>query len=245
MMNTIELSIIIPAYNEEGTIAELLKMLSTELSKDLTTSFEVIIVDDGSTDTTKKIVESQISELSEVQMRIISLPTNRGKGFAVQQGIQNAKGLYVLVQDGDLEYSPSDIVTLLQIQKTLGESGATYGTRYRSEAQFKPKDLLFKQNDKQSWTPFLFNSILTVIFFLRNSVWITDLLTGYKIYPRSLFRNWQPMTEGFETDHEITNRIVSLNMQILEVPIKYSPRSKSEGKKIGWKDGLKALRLIA
>ena len=245
MMNAIELSIIIPAYNEEGTIAELLKMLSGELLNDLTTSFEVIVVDDGSTDTTKKKVESQISELSEIQMRIISLPANRGKGFAVQQGVQNARGLYVLVQDGDLEYSPSDILTLLQIQKTLGESGATYGTRYRSEGQFKLKDLLFKQNSKQSWTPFLFNSILTVIFFLRNRVWITDLLTGYKIYPRSLFRNWQPVTEGFETDHEITNRIISLNMQILEVPVKYSPRTKKEGKKIGWKDGLKALRLIA
>ena len=245
MMNTIELSVIVPAYNEERTIAELLKILSRELSNLLTSSFEVIIVDDGSTDTTKKTVEYQISELSEVQMRIISLPTNRGKGFAVQQGIQSARGLYVLVQDGDLEYSPSDIVTLLQVQKTLGESGATYGTRYRSEGQFKLTDLFFKKNSKQSWMPFLFNSILTIIFFLRNRVWVTDLLTGYKVYPRSLFRNWKPVTEGFETDHEITNRIISLNMQILEVPIKYSPRSKSEGKKIGWKDGLKALHLIA
>jgi glycosyltransferase involved in cell wall biosynthesis len=245
MTNTIELSIIIPVYNEEGTIAELLKTLSEELSNALASRYEVIIVDDGSTDATKKKVENQISELSQVQMRIISLQKNTGKGFAVQQGIQNASGLFVLVQDGDLEYSPSDIASLLQIQRTLGESGATYGTRYRSESKFKLTDLALKQNSKQSWFPFLFNSILTVIFFLKNRVWVTDLLTGYKVYPRSLFHNWQPLTKGFETDHEITNRIISLNMRILEVPIKYDPRSKSEGKKIGWRDGLKALRLIA
>lgn len=244
-METVELSIIIPAYNEERTIAELLKILTGELSKGLATSYEVIIVDDGSTDATKKTAESQISELSALQIRLISLPINRGKGFAVQHGIQNARGLYILVQDGDLEYSPSDIITLLKFQRTLGESGATYGTRYRTGSQFKLIDLLLKQNNKQSWTPFIFNSFLTIIFFLKNRIWVTDLLTGYKVYPRSLFSDWKPVTEGFETDHEITNRIVDLKMKILEVPIKYCPRSKSEGKKIGWKDAAKALRLIA
>lgn len=244
-MDSVELSIIIPAYNEERTIAELLKILTDELSKSLTSSYEVIIVDDGSTDATKKAVESQISELSGIQIRLISLPTNKGKGFAVQQGIKNARGLYVLVQDGDLEYSPSDIISLLSLQRTLGQSGATYGTRYRSGNQFKLIDLLLKHNSKQSWTPFVFNSCLTIIFFLKNRIWVTDLLTGYKVYPRSLFSDWKPVTEGFETDHEITNRIVSLKMKILEVPIKYYPRSKSEGKKIGWKDAIKALRLIA
>jgi dolichol-phosphate mannosyltransferase len=245
MMNTIELSVIIPAYNEEKSIGELLQRVCQALSVLPTSSVEVILIDDGSSDATRKKADSQISRLPEYQIKIFTLPTNRGKGFAVQQGIQNARGLYVLVQDGDLEYSPSDIIPLLQTQRVLGESGATYGTRYRSESVFKITDLFFKKNSKQSWMPFLFNSMLTVIFFFKNRVWVTDLLTGYKVYPRSLFSDWKPATSGFETDHEITNHIVTLNMRILEVPIKYNPRSKSEGKKIGWKDAVKALRLIS
>lgn len=234
------LSVIVPAFNEERTIGPLLERLVTVLDAQPTLSYEVIVVDDGSSDDTV----ASVKRLSHPSISVVRMSINSGKGAAVQRGIREASGRYVLVQDADLEYFPEDIPLLLP-STMQDETRSVYGSRVKGAHDHVPSwrgklGLWPGQGIPQR----LANSVLAAVVKRRHGVKISDPLTGYKLYPRGLFSSWTPATTGFETDHEITLRLIELGIEIEEVPVRYVPRSKAEGKKIRAIDFVRALRVF-
>lgn len=227
-----KVSIIIPIYNESRYIKDLIiKIKSIKLSN-INFSKEIIIINDGSTDQTKNI-------LNEIKGVVILNQKNLGKGRAVQNGIKKAKGNLILVQDGDLEYDPKDYFKLLK-PFTKKKHISVFGNRYYLKKKFNKKFL----NDKypgQKFGPYLMNKILRLLFLALYKKDISDLLTGYKVYERDFFKNNKIQTNGFETDHEISAKLIKQNYSIIEVPINYYPRTYQDGKKIKLIDGLKAI----
>tara|TARA_B100000780_G_scaffold278357_1_gene251608 strand:+ start:13428 stop:14138 length:711 start_codon:yes stop_codon:yes gene_type:complete len=226
------LSIIIPVYNEESSIGSLIQKLK---KLDLSISNfrkEIIIVNDGSTDRSASIIES----FDEI---VIKNQDNQGKGSAVQHGIESANGNYILIQDGDLEYNPDDIIKMCN-QLDSSENMSIYGSRY------KPFYLgLFpKFYNKQNISSYLANVVFIFLFLIFYTRIVTDPLTGYKLYSKNFFKNNTIKSKGFEADHEITAKLIKQGFKIIEVPIGYKPRSKLEGKKINFFDGIKALITI-
>ncbi len=237
-MSSVELSVVIPAFNEEKSIAKLLDTI-LEVMDYNSLRYQIVVVDDCSTDKTAQVVERFVSE----KLILLRLPANMGKGAAVQKAIEVSSGQFIIVQDADLEYFPSDIPVLFEAAKK--SPGTTiFGSRFLGAKQLGGLRGFLRLWPKQSTASWLFNFMLTGWIFIVRRVWITDSLTGYKLYPSDLFKSWKPITCGFETDHEITSRILNQEHGILELPIDYAPRSKQEGKKIRARDGVIALRTI-
>ena len=227
-----KVSIVVPAYNEEAFIGTLLDLVLSVDTESLGFSKEIIVVDDGSKDGTSALVR-RFSGVRLVQQK------NQGKGRAVQRGIQEATGDYILVQDADLEYDPADYIPMLAKLANLG--GAVYGSRTLGQLRENGWTLTPGRHPRQLFGPWVANLLLTLWTFLLYGKWITDTLTGYKIYPREFFSRVEIVTRGFETDHEITAKLIRLGIRIHEVPISFSPRSEEEGKKIRARDGLIAV----
>jgi len=227
-----KVSIVVPAYNEEAFIGTLLDLVLSVDTESLGFSKEIIVVDDGSKDGTSALVR-RFSGVRLVQQK------NQGKGRAVQRGIQEATGDYILVQDADLEYDPADYIPMLAKLAKLG--GAVYGSRTLGQLRENGWTLTPGRHPRQLFGPWVANLLLTLWTFLLYGRWITDTLTGYKIYPREFFSRVEIVTRGFETDHEITAKLIRLGIRIHEVPISFSPRSEEEGKKIRARDGLIAV----
>ena len=226
------LSIVVPVYNEENNIGELIKKLK---NLDLSASNfkkEIIIINDGSTDKSASIIK----EFDEV---IVKKQENQGKGSAVQNGIKSAKGDYILIQDGDLEYNPDDIVKMCN-QLNSSENMSIFGSRYQPFYL----GILPKYYNKQNISSYLANIVFIFLFLIFYSKIVTDPLTGYKLYPKKFFKNNIIKSKGFEADHEITAKLIKQGFKIMEVPIDYKPRNKLEGKKINFFDGIKALITI-
>ena len=225
------LSIVIPAYNEEAFIGTLLEKL---LALDLTSvgfETEIVVVNDGSKDRTAEIA-------SHYPVKVITQP-NQGKGSAVRRGIQEACGEFVIVQDADLEYSPEDYKPMLaEINR-----GAlcVYGSRTLGQLRQHGWTLTPGRHPEQHFGPWLARIVLSCWTAVLYGKWIFDTLTAYKIYPRSVFETMQVKTHGFETDHEITAKLLRRGIRMREVPISYQPRSVLEGKKIRAVDGLIAV----
>lgn len=233
------LSVIIPMYNEERFIGELLADLVDNLSASHI-DFQIVVVDDGSSDNSVAIVRA----FPDSRISLLTLKVNLGKGNAVKVGIQNSKGDFLLIQDADREYLPKDIPKLFNLA-VKEEQSAVYGSRFLGARAYQDGVLqkigLWKH---QSIGPWLFNIFFSVFYFLLTRIRLTDLMTGYKLYPKAVFADWLPVTNGFETDHEITQHIRHLGLSILEVPILYYPRTKAEGKKIRLRDGFKAFSTV-
>lgn len=225
-------SIVVPAYNEEAFIGTLLDRVLSVDTESLGFSKEIIVVDDGSKDGTSAAV------LRFPLVRLIQ-QKNQGKGRAVQRGIQEATGDYILIQDADLEYDPADYIPMLAELARRG--GAIYGSRTLGQLREHGWTLTPGRHPRQLLGPWGANVLLTLWTFLLYGKWITDMLTGYKIYPREFFSRVEIITRGFETDHEITAKLIHLRIPIHEVPIGFSPRSEEEGKKIRARDGLIAV----
>jgi dolichol-phosphate mannosyltransferase len=225
-------SIVIPAYNEQAFIGKLLEAVVSVDTESIGFSKEIIVVDDGSKDRTS----DEVRRFPAV--RLIN-QANAGKGRAVQRGIQDATGNFVLVQDADLEYDPADYVPMLNELKTYG--GCVYGSRTMGQMREHGWTLTPGRHPEQSLGPWVANVLLTLWTFLLYGRWITDTLTGYKIYPRSFFAEVPIVTRGFETDHEITAKLIRKKIAIREVPIVFRPRTNEEGKKIRPRDGLIAV----
>ena len=224
------LTIVIPAFNEAQYIPNLVKKISgVDLSK-YDISKEIVLVDDGSTDNTKRIVK-KFKKIKYIKQ------TNQGKGKAVQKGIKKAKGSIVLVQDADLEYDPRDYSKLIKPFLTKKKI-AVYGSRYINKNVFSYE---FNKKNKQSYLAFIFNYFLSFYFYILFGKYYSDLLTGYKVYEKSFFNKINVKTAGFETDHEITVKLIKKGYDIIEVPVKYNSRSKKEGKKINFMDGIYAV----
>lgn len=218
------LSIIIPVYNEQKTVKECLDRV---MKVDFKLPTEVIVVNDGSTDGTFKILEKYPG------ITLIN-KDNGGKGTAVRAGIKAARGEYIVIQDADLEYDPNDIKRLInEVQK-----GTTivYGSRLITSPSLS--------GEKR--TPFLVhyfgNRFLSLATSLLYGTWLTDMETCYKIFPKALVDKFSLHAKGFEIEPELTAKLLKSGNKIKEISISTKPRGYDEGKKIrAFKDGLKAL----
>ena len=228
-----KVSIIVPAYNEARYIESLLIKILAIPTEEIGYTKEVIVVDDGSQDGTFEAA----CRVAGVKVHR-KLP-NEGKGRAVQYGIAQATGDYILVQDADLEYDPADYIPML-ITIAGQTKTAVYGSRILGGMKTR-FSLLPGKHPRQGFGPYLAGVVLSIWTFLLYGRWISDTLTAYKIYPRSLFTDVKIETHGFETDHEITARLIRHGFDIIEVPIRYEPRSREEGKKIKARDGIIAI----
>jgi dolichol-phosphate mannosyltransferase len=215
------LSIVIPAYNEERFIGALLEqVLAVDLAA-LGVEKDVIVVDDCSTDGTSAIVARVPG------VRLHRMARNGGKGQAVRAGIERATGDYLIIQDADLEYDPQDYVPMMRAL-LAGRADVIYGSRYLGHGR----------HANQSLAAFLGGRSLSLVMLACTGHYLTDTVTALKLFPRTLLPELKLETTGFETDHEITAKVLARGLRIAEVPVRYYPRSKAEGKKIGLRDWL-------
>ena len=220
-----KLSVIIPVYNERRTLQEVLaRVARAPMAK------EVIVVDDGSDDGTRKILE-RLSEDSGFpdELRIFFHSRNRGKGAAVRTGMAQATGDWILIQDADLEYDPSDYPQLLA-PLLDGHADVVYGSRFMDGA-----------GQTRYFQHYLANRFLTFVANLLTNQNLSDMETGYKVFRREVLDGIRLRSNGFEIEPEITVKLTREGYRIHEIPISYNSRSYREGKKITWMDGLKAL----
>lgn len=221
-----KLSIIVPVYNERGTIAQILEKLEkVELGADK----EIIIVDDYSTDGTREILG-----LYEQKYKVVYHKKNQGKGRALRSGFAEASGDWAVVQDADMEYDPADFKKMLEKAEETGAS-VVYGSR-----RFNRKYHYFE--GRYSGHLYAVGGIF--LTWLTNFLYgtkITDEPTCYKMIKMDLLKNIDLECERFEFCPEITAKVAKRRIRIHEVPISYSPRHKDEGKKINWRDGLEAI----
>ena len=229
------LSIIIPVYNEGTFIAKAL--LKTCSSDSLTLKKEIVIIDDGSNDETKDAIEEAIKKLKKeyktISFKTLFKKSNQGKGAAVRDGFKISTGDIVLLQDADLEYNPEDYPLLLE-PFLKHDADVVYGSRFISN---RPHRVLY-------FWHYLINVFLTTFSNMFTNLNLTDMETGYKVFKGDLIRNLAPKLESnrFGFEPEITARIGKIkSLKIYEVGISYYGRTYSEGKKIGWRDGVKAI----
>ncbi len=230
-----KVTIIIPAYNEAAFVGQLLDVIARVPIEELGFAREVILVDDGSADGTAEIASSRPG------VRVVRQIPNQGKGAAVRRGIAEATGDYILIQDADLEYDPNDYLPMLRALRAQG-GGAVYGSRTLKVLRERGRLRLCPgRAPGQRFGPWLAGLLLTCWTALLYWRWITDTLTGYKLYPAAFLKQTAIRTRGFETDHELTSKLIRAGIPIREVPVSYRPRTALEGKKIRARDGLIAV----
>jgi glycosyltransferase involved in cell wall biosynthesis len=223
----VKLSIIVPVYNEKATIVEILRRVDNTPHEK-----EIIVVDDYSRDGTRDILRDLESSGKFPSMRVLYHDVNQGKGAAMRTGIAAARGDVVIVQDADLEYDPSEYGVLLQ-PITAGVADVVYGSRFLSG----PHRVLFFWHS-------MGNKLLTLLSNMFTDLNLTDMETGYKAFKRELFSKLTIEENRFGFEPEITAKVARLRCRVYEVPISYFGRDYSEGKKITWKDGVRALYCI-
>jgi glycosyltransferase involved in cell wall biosynthesis len=216
---SLTLSIVIPAYNEERFLGTLLGQIADVDLAQLGVRKEVIVVDDCSHDRTAEIASGTQG------VRLHRLPVNRGKGGAVRAGLALAAGDYVIIQDADLEYDPGDYVAMMRVILD-GHADVVYGSRYLTRGRYAG----------QSWMAYLGGRSLSVVCRLCTGTYLSDTVTALKLFPRHVLTGLTLTTSGFELDHEITAKVLARGLRIVEVPVRYYPRSREEGKKIGARD---------
>jgi glycosyltransferase involved in cell wall biosynthesis len=223
----VKLSIIVPVYNEKQTILTILKRIeSTPYEK------EIIVVDDFSTDGTREILR-EIDQTGQIpSLRLLYHAVNQGKGAALRTGMVAAAGDVVIIQDADLEYDPSEYAILIQ-PIVAGLADVVYGSRFLSG----PHRVLFFWHS-------MGNRFLTLLSNMFTDLNLTDMETGYKAFRREVFSKVTIEENRFGFEPEITAKVAKLRCKLYEVPISYSGRDYSEGKKITWKDGFAALYCI-
>lgn len=222
-----KLSIIIPCYNEEKTIEEIVKkVVDVRLPK---IKKEIIVVNDGSQDKTSKILKK--IKKNNPEIKIIETRQNQGKGAAVRLGLKNATGDLVLIQDADLEYDPKDIPRLLA-PILEGKTEVVYGSRFTGEHL----NLLFWHMVGNKFLNFLVNLLFDTT--------LSDMEVGYKLFKACVLEGINLKEDRWGFDPEITCKVLKKGFKIYEVPISYVGRSFSEGKKIRWKDGFRVALVI-
>lgn len=223
-----KLSIVIPVYNEAGTIADILKVVK---AVNIGWEKEIILVNDCSSDGTKEILDRLAEEDSS--LKVLHHEVNQGKGAALQTGFAAATGDYVLIQDADLEYDPNEYPQLLAPIE-MGRADVVFGSRFLGGGAHR---VVF-------YWHYIGNKFLTWLSNMTTNLNLTDMEVCYKVFNRSLLQSIPLVEKRFGFEAEITAKVARRKCRVYEVPISYYGRDYSEGKKIGWKDGVSALRCI-
>ena len=220
------LSIIVPAYNEVATSRAVIDRL---LAIDLPLPREIIVVDDGSTDGTGAVLDA--AALGRPMITVLHAGRNRGKGSAIRLGLAQASGSIVAIQDADLELDPQDLAGLVE-PILRGAADVVFGSRF-----------LRGRADAPLYT-FVANRVLTAVTNALFGASITDMETCYKVMRTEVFRSLGLTAERFEIEPEITGRLLRRGHRIHELPVRFNARSRAQGKKIGWRDGVRALQVL-
>lgn len=225
------LSIIIPVYNEGATVKSILaRVESVKLEPEIMK--EIIVVDDASTDNSVSEIEQFINDFSDI--KFIKHKKNKGKGAAIHSGIREATGDYLVIQDADMEYDPNEFSLLLQPVYNSG-ADVVYGSRFMGG---KPNRVLFFWHSQG-------NKFLTFLSNMFTNLNLTDMETCYKLFRREIIQSIPLKERRFGFEPEVTARISKIkNIKIYEVGISYAGRTYEEGKKINWKDGIRAIYCI-
>ena len=221
-----KVSIVIPCYNEKNTIAKIVEAVRSAPVENK----EIIVIDDGSNDGTQTLLREKLSGAID---QIIYHPVNRGKGAALRAGFEAASGDIILVQDADLEYSPEEYPVLLE-PIISGKADAVFGSRFMGG---RPHRVVF-------FWHMVGNRFLTLLSNMFTNLNLTDLETGYKVFRAPLIKSIQIEENRFGFEPEITAKLAKKRCRIYEVGISYYGRTYEEGKKVGWRDGLRALYVI-
>jgi glycosyltransferase involved in cell wall biosynthesis len=221
------LSIVVPVYNEKSTVGAVIERL---LTIDLPVEREILVINDGSTDGTRDVLDELPAHGDT--LRIIHAAVNGGKGRAIRTGFEQARGTIVAIQDADLELDPSEIGKL--VQPILdGETTVVYGSRFLNRGVAAPALTIVANRFLTGLTNLLYGSALT------------DMETCYKVMRTDVARALQLEANRFEIEPEITAKLLRAGHRIVERPVRFEPRSRAQGKKIGWRDGVKAILVLA
>ena len=216
-----KLSVIVPVFNERNTVVEIMRRMRAVA---LPIEREIILVDDGSSDGTRQVLE----QLGDSTVRIVKHTANRGKGAAIRTGLEQVTGDLVLIQDADLEYDPEDWPKLLA-PIFRGKATVVYGSRFTGER----RNMLFLH-----W---MGNRMLSLVTNVLYNTTLSDMETCYKLFDRRVFDGITIRSDRFDFEPEITAKVLRKGIRIYEVPISYTGREFDEGKKITWRDGFAAL----
>jgi Glycosyl transferase family 2 len=220
----VKLSILMPVYNEADTVEVVVKRV---LDVSYPCDVELVIVDDGSSDATPAL----LARLEDPRVSVHTHPANRGKGAAIRTAATKATGTHVVMCDADLEYSPEDLPALLR-PVLEGEAEVVYGTRS------------FSSHTAYSFWFVLGNKGVTFVANALFDTWISDLETCFKLMPLPLYRSLDVRSAGFGMEAEITGKLLKRGVRPYEVPIRYRARSRVEGKKLTWRDGVEAVWIL-
>jgi len=222
-----KLSVVMPVYNEQATLSRVIeRVFSVGLD------IELLCVDDGSTDSSREILANLQKQFP--LMRVFLQPLNMGKGAALRRGIQEATGDYVIIQDADLEYDPNDYRRLLEPLEA-GQADVVYGSRFLGGG---PHRVLYFWHS-------VANFFLTTLSNMITNLNMTDMETCYKVFRREVIQSIPLEEDRFGFEPEVTVKVARRNLRVYEVGISYWGRTYAEGKKIGWKDGFRALWCLA
>jgi glycosyltransferase involved in cell wall biosynthesis len=217
------LSIIMPVYNEKNTVEQ-----AFERVKRLPIDKEIILVDDFSTDGTREIIKGFQAD----KVRVLFHEKNRGKGAAIRTALKAVAGDMVIIQDADLEYNPEEIPKLVRPIE-LNQADIVYGSRFLGTHEKKYFNILYLGNR--------FLTLLTALFFGKR---VTDMETCYKVFRTRIIRSFNLKSDRFDFEPEVTAKTLKGHYRFMEIPIGYKGRSYTEGKKIGWKDGVGAIAAL-
>jgi len=220
------LSIVVPVYNEESTVGAVVERL---LAVDLPIAREILVVNDGSTDGTRAVLDG-LPRHPDV-LRIVHAPVNAGKGRAIRTGFEQARGTIVAIQDADLELDPSELGGLVA-PILAGDTKAVYGSRFLHGTQGAP------------FLSVAANRFLTGLTNVLYGSRLTDMETCYKVMRTEVARALQLEANRFDIEPEITAKLLRAGHRIIERPVRFEPRSRAQGKKIGWRDGVQAIVVL-
>jgi glycosyltransferase involved in cell wall biosynthesis len=221
-----KVSVVIPCFNERKTIEQVISAVRAAPIKEI----EIVVVDDGSTDGTATLLKEKIAPVVD---RIIYQPRNRGKGAALRAGFAAASGDVILVQDADLEYDPNDYPSLLE-PILSGNADAVFGSRFLGG---RPHRVLY-------FWHMVGNGFLTLLSNMFTDLNLTDIETCYKVFRAPLIKSLHLCEDRFGFEAEVTAKLAKARCRIYEVGISYSGRTYEEGKKMNWKDGVRAIYAI-